>query len=57
METTPTAKLGSHTLGPGRRLVLIAGPCVIESAEHTLELAERIAAVAGLRRFGLSGER
>ena len=46
METTPTAQLGSHMLGPGQRLVLIAGPCVIESAEHSLELAERIAAVA-----------
>lgn len=33
-------------LGVGHPLVLIAGPCVIESAEHTLRLAERIAAIA-----------
>ncbi len=29
-------------IGPGRGLVLIAGPCVIESREHTLRLAEGI---------------
>lgn len=46
MSTTPTAQLGPHTLGPGRPLVLIAGPCVIESCAHTLQLAERIAGVA-----------
>ncbi len=51
METTPSAKLGTHQLGPGRPLVLIAGPCVIESAEHCLRLAERIADVA--REVGL----
>ncbi len=42
----PTARLGPHTLGPGQPLVLIAGPCVIESAEHCLRLAEQIAAIA-----------
>jgi 2-dehydro-3-deoxyphosphooctonate aldolase (KDO 8-P synthase) len=47
----PAAKLGSHTIGPGHPLVLIAGPCVIESADHTLRLAERIAAIA--RRLDL----
>ncbi len=46
MEETPTAQLGPHTLGPGRPLVLIAGPCVIESADHALMLAERISAIA-----------
>lgn len=46
MTTTSTAQLGPHTLGGGRPLALIAGPCVIESAEHTLRLAERIAAIA-----------
>ena len=40
------AKLGAHTLGPGRPLVLIAGPCVIESYDHSLRLAERISAIA-----------
>jgi 2-dehydro-3-deoxyphosphooctonate aldolase (KDO 8-P synthase) len=46
MSATPSAKLGPHTLGPGRPLVLIAGPCVIESADHALRLAEGIAAIA-----------
>ena len=46
MSDTVTARLGPHTLGPGHPLVLIAGPCVMESAEHTLRLAERISEVA-----------
>jgi 2-dehydro-3-deoxyphosphooctonate aldolase (KDO 8-P synthase) len=46
MERTVSAQLGPHTLGPGQPLVLIAGPCVIESADHTLMLAERILAIA-----------
>ena len=39
----------SFTLGPltiGAGLFLIAGPCVIESEEHALKMAEAIAAVA-----------
>ncbi len=44
-------ELGPHRVGPGCPLVLIAGPCVIESAEHSLRLAERIAAIA--RRLDL----
>jgi len=46
METTATARIVSYELGAGQPLVLIAGPCVIESAEHALRLAERIAAIA-----------
>ncbi|MBI5863081.1 MAG: 3-deoxy-8-phosphooctulonate synthase [Planctomycetes bacterium] len=46
MSTNVSAKLGPYTLGPGNPLVLIAGPCVIESLEHCLMLAERIAAIA-----------
>ena len=46
METTPTARIGSYQLGAGQPLVLIAGPCVIESAEHALRLAEGIADIA-----------
>ncbi len=41
-----SAQIGPHTLGPGHPLVLIAGPCVIESADHCLRLAERIATIA-----------
>jgi len=51
MSNTPSAQLGPHTVGPGNPLVLIAGPCVIENADHTRRLAERIAAVA--RQFEL----
>ena len=41
-----SAKLGPYTVGPGQPPLLIAGPCVIESADHSLRLAERIAAIA-----------
>jgi 2-dehydro-3-deoxyphosphooctonate aldolase (KDO 8-P synthase) len=51
MEEPPTAQLGPYTVGPGQPLALIAGPCVIESADHTFVLAERIGAIA--RKFGL----
>ncbi len=40
------AKLGPYTVGDGAPLLLIAGPCVIESREHSLMLGERIAAIA-----------
>jgi 2-dehydro-3-deoxyphosphooctonate aldolase (KDO 8-P synthase) len=36
--------IGKHGVGRGRGLVLIAGPCVIESRDHTLRLAEQIRA-------------
>lgn len=44
-------QVGEVRVGPGCGLVLIAGPCVIESREHTLRLAEaikRIADAAGI---------
>lgn len=45
----PAAKLGPYTVGPGQPLLLIAGPCVIESAEHALMLANAIqTATSGL---------
>ena len=37
-----TAEIGPVRVGHGAPLALIAGPCVIESAEHTLKLAEAI---------------
>jgi 2-dehydro-3-deoxyphosphooctonate aldolase (KDO 8-P synthase) len=36
------ARVGDVHIGPGCGLVLIAGPCVIESRDHTLKLAENI---------------
>ena len=47
----PLARVGSYTVGPGQPLLLIAGPCVIESEDHSLRMAEQIAAIA--RRLGL----
>ena len=44
------SQLGPFSVGDGR-LLLIAGPCVIESEEHTLRLAARISEIAA--RVGL----
>lgn len=47
-----SAALGSYAVGSGRPLLLIAGPCVIESRDHCLRLGERISAIA--RKFELN---
>ncbi len=36
------AIIGSYKCGPGQPLLLIAGPCVIESKELTLSIAVRL---------------
>jgi len=51
MPTSSSAKIGSIQVGEGAPLVLIAGPCVIESRDHSLRLGERIAEIA--RRVGV----
>src|ERR1700674_2140133 len=38
-------------IGGGSPLVLIAGPCVIESQQHASSLAERLADIAGRLRI------
>jgi 2-dehydro-3-deoxyphosphooctonate aldolase (KDO 8-P synthase) len=38
--------LGNYTIGEGAPLLLIAGPCVIESREHTLWMAKALAGIA-----------
>jgi len=38
--------VGSLTIGGGRPLVLIGGPCAIENEKHALMTAERLAAIA-----------
>jgi 2-dehydro-3-deoxyphosphooctonate aldolase (KDO 8-P synthase) len=43
--------IGSVTIGGGHPLVLIGGPCVIESEAHAVDLGGRIAAIA--RRRGV----
>jgi len=40
--TTAPVEVGEIRVGPGCRLAVIAGPCVIESRDHTLRLAEAI---------------
>jgi 2-dehydro-3-deoxyphosphooctonate aldolase (KDO 8-P synthase) len=42
----PEVEIGPVTVGGHRPLVLIAGPCVIESEEHTLGMARAIKAIA-----------
>ncbi len=45
MASNASFQLGNLTIGGGE-LFLIAGPCVIESEEHALKMAESIAAIA-----------
>ncbi len=40
------ARVGGHEVGDGRRLLLIAGPCVIESEAQALSNARRVWALA-----------
>lgn len=49
--TTPRAKIGRIEIGSGAPLALIAGPCVIESREHTLFLAGAIRDICTALKF------
>lgn len=40
------AEIGHYRCGSGQNLLVIAGPCVIESESLTLKIAERLAAIA-----------
>ncbi len=42
MSSVPPVQLGGLTFGGGSPFVLVAGPCVIESDAHALELATRL---------------
>lgn len=46
-------KVGNIKIGKGNPLVLIAGPCVIESEKHTLFMAEAIKEIAKREKFPL----
>ena len=46
-----TVEIGPVALGNGHPLVLIAGPCVIESEDHALKVAETVQGIA--RRCGV----
>jgi 2-dehydro-3-deoxyphosphooctonate aldolase (KDO 8-P synthase) len=49
MSGVQTVEIGSLRIGAGHPLVLIAGPCVIESEDHARRLAEAIREIAGRR--------
>ena len=40
------ARIGGHEVGDGRRLLLIAGPCVLEDEGHALRHARRVKRLA-----------
>ncbi|MCC7292020.1 MAG: 3-deoxy-8-phosphooctulonate synthase [Phycisphaerales bacterium] len=42
MNRLQTARIAGIQIGAGRPLAVIAGPCVLESADHTMHLAEAI---------------
>jgi 2-dehydro-3-deoxyphosphooctonate aldolase (KDO 8-P synthase) len=44
--TKVLARIGGHEVGDGRRLLLIAGPCVMESEAHALAHARKVKALA-----------
>jgi 2-dehydro-3-deoxyphosphooctonate aldolase (KDO 8-P synthase) len=49
----PSVKVGRIEIGPGRPLVLIAGPCVVEDERFMLEHALRLEAIAADHEFPL----
>jgi 2-dehydro-3-deoxyphosphooctonate aldolase (KDO 8-P synthase) len=51
MTTVQPVEIGAISVGGGRPLLLIAGPCVIESEAHARSMASAIAAIA--RRRGV----
>jgi len=52
MNLTRRINFGGGEIGGGAPLVYIAGPCVIESAEHTLEMARRLSEIC--KRAGVA---
>ncbi|MCK4660228.1 MAG: 3-deoxy-8-phosphooctulonate synthase [Phycisphaerae bacterium] len=46
MTIAKKASIGSVSIGSGFPLAVIAGPCVIESREHTLQMADALAKIA-----------
>ena len=46
-----TVVIGNHRCGPGEKLLLIAGPCVIESETLTLEIAHFLAEFSRSRQL------
>ncbi len=53
MPETRHVEIGDLTLGNDRPLVLIAGPCVLESRAHALEMSRALAEMAAGLGVGL----
>ena len=53
MPETRHVQIGDLTLGNDRPLVLIAGPCVLESRAHALEMSQALAEMAAKLGVGL----
>jgi len=53
MTQTRHVQIGKLTLGNDRPLVLIAGPCALESRAHALETSQALAEIAGRLGIGL----
>ena len=47
MSVPHCVSIGEHVVGPGQPLLVIAGPCVLESRGHALTLAGKIAKICG----------
>src|SRR5947209_2851061 len=53
MSAAKVVRVGPHACGPGQPLLWILGPCVIESHDLTLRIAERLADMAERLRLNL----
>ncbi len=53
MQMAREISIGSVRIGGNQPLVLIAGPCVIESEGHALMMAERLAEIAANAKVSL----
>ena len=51
MPAVTPVRVGDYTVGGGAPLLWIAGPCVIESRDFTLKIADDLRAIA--EKFGL----
>ena len=53
MPPVRTIPIGGFRIGGGQPLVLIAGPCVIESERHAMRMAERLVKIAAKAKIPL----
>ena len=53
MPPARSISLGDFRIGGGEPLALIAGPCVIESEQHAMKMAERLVKMASRAKIAL----